>query len=99
MNMVCPEDVVDDDDHHQVIKLILTMTKDFGEVLSIEIPRPDPETGVCTVGVGKIFIKFNTIVGSKRARMELSGREYNNKVIVCAYYPEKYFDTQEFDVI
>jgi hypothetical protein len=38
--------------------------KNYGEIISIEIPKPD-ENGICTFGVGKIFVKFNHIVAAK----------------------------------
>lgn len=31
----------------------------------IEIPRPDPETGISGPSVGKIYIKFNNITSAK----------------------------------
>ena len=41
MNMIVPEDIIDDEDHHEVMKQIVALTSPYGEVLGIEIPRPD----------------------------------------------------------
>ena len=80
-------------------KLFLKLAMEYGEVYSVEIPRPNTLTGVCTVGVGKAFIKFTTLISAKKFRLDVSGKVYNNRIVICSFYPEKYFDTQEFDVV
>jgi len=72
---------------------------DFGEVYSIEIPKPDGMTGVCTAGTGKAFIKFCSLISAKKFWLDISGKFYNNRIVICSFYPEKYYDTHEFDVI
>lgn len=98
-NFIVPEDVIDDEDHHEIKKFAMKFSSEFGEILAMEIPRPDPETGVCSEGVGKVFIKFSSIVNAKQARLQLSGRSFRNRTIVASFYPEKYFDTHEYDVV
>jgi hypothetical protein len=41
MNLINPEDVVDSDDHHEMEKFFLKLAMDYGDVYSIEIPKPD----------------------------------------------------------
>lgn len=67
-------------------------------MVDIKAPSPDPKTGNCTKGVGKIFVKFNHIVAAKQARYRLSGRRYNGRIVIGSFYPENYFDTGEFDI-
>jgi hypothetical protein len=78
----------------------------------IRIPRPLSEknyfesskksflkNGIATFGVGKIFVKFNHIIAAKQARYKLSGRKYNGRTVVVSFYPEHYFDINEFSII
>ena len=41
MNLIQPEDVVDADDHHEMEKFFLQLGMEYGDVYSIEIPKPD----------------------------------------------------------
>ena len=34
----------------------------FGTVLNVEIPRPDRATSFASLSVGKVFVKFATII-------------------------------------
>jgi hypothetical protein len=49
--------------------------------------------------VGKLFVKFSTVLSAKKARYSLSGREYNGRTVVASFYPEHYFDIKEFSII
>lgn len=98
LNMISYEDLFEEDEIIQVKDDILTECKSYGEIISIEIPRPD-ENGVATYGVGKIFVKFNHIIAAKQARYRMSGRKYNGRTVVVSFYPEHYFDIKEFSII
>ena len=45
----------------------------FGHIDKIEVPRPDPETGIVGPSVGKVFVKFEYLVPAKKCRVALSG--------------------------
>jgi len=64
MNMISVEDLNEEDEIFKVKDDILTECKSYGEIISIEIPRPD-ENGIASFGVGKIFVKFNHIIAAK----------------------------------
>ncbi len=98
MNMISVEDLNEEDEIFKVKDDILTECKSYGEIISIEIPRPD-ESGIASFGVGKIFVKFNHIIAAKQARHKLSGRKYNGRTVVVSFYPEHYFDIKEFSII
>ena len=86
------EDLYETDHILQVKDDILEACKKYGEILSIEMPRPDANN-LATVGAcGKIFVKFNHIVGAKQARYRISGRRYNGRTLIVSFYPEHYFD-------
>jgi hypothetical protein len=62
--MISVEDLNEEDEIFKVKDDILTECKSFGEIISIEIPRPD-DNGVASFGGGKIFVKFNHIIAAK----------------------------------
>ncbi len=64
MNMISVEDLNEEDEIIRVKDDLLTECKSFGEIISIEMPRPD-DNGLATFGVGKIFVKFNHIIAAK----------------------------------
>jgi splicing factor U2AF subunit len=98
LNMVGAEDLVDDQEKKEIFRDLCDECKEYGDVVDIKAPSPDPNTGHCTAGVGKIFVKFNHIVAAKQARFHISGRRYRGKLIIGSFYPENYFDTNEFDI-
>jgi len=50
------------------------------------------ETTLVSRGHGKIFVKFSQHIAAKQARYGLSGRTYNGRTVVTAFYPEHLFD-------
>jgi hypothetical protein len=62
--MISPSDLFDEDEIVDVKDDLVNECKNYGEIISVEIPKPD-EKGICTYGVGKIFVKFNHIVAAK----------------------------------
>lgn len=96
--MISYEDLFEEDEIIQVKDDILSECRGYGEIIYIEIPKPD-EVGIATFGVGKIFVKFNHIIAAKQARYRLSGRKYNGRTVVVSFYPEHYFDIKEFSII
>jgi splicing factor U2AF subunit len=98
LNMISPSDLFDEDEIVFVKDDLINECKNYGEIISVEIPKPD-EKGMCTYGVGKIFVKFNHIVAAKQARHKLGGRKYNGRTAVVSFYPEHYFDIKEFSII
>jgi len=96
--MISVEDLYEEEEIIQVKDDLLQECKNFGEIISIEIPKPD-ENGLATYSVGKIFVKFNHIVAAKQARYKMSGRKYNGRTVVVSFYPEHYFDIKEFSIL
>ena len=56
------------------------------------------EVGLVSRAHGKIFVKFVQEVTAKQARYGLSGRTYNGRTVVGAFYPEHLFDQGEFNL-
>jgi len=72
LNILTPEDLMDDEDFKAIHEDILEACNKYGEVLEIKIPRPDLKTGEASSAVGKAFIKFSHEVKAKQARYTLT---------------------------
>ena len=58
----------------------------FDTVLDIKIPRP---AGARTSpGVGKIFVKFQTVEGAQKALAALAGRKFADRTVVVSFFSE-----------
>merc|ERR1712066_852641 len=89
LNMVVEEELVDEEEYEDILEDIREECGKFGEVKSIEIPRPVP--GVEVPGCGKVFIEFANSSDCQAAQLSLTGRKFSNRVVVTSYYnPEKY---------
>ena len=97
INILTPEDLMDDDEYKEILEDIRGECMNFGTVLNVELPRPDRATSFASLSVGKVFVKFATIESAKRARFNLSGRRFNGRLAVGSFYPENYFDVRKFN--
>lgn len=89
LNMVVAEELGDEEEYEDILEDIREECTRFGEVRSIEIPRPVP--GVEVPGLGKVFIEFGSSLECQRAQHALTGRKFANRVVVTSYYdPDKY---------
>ena len=96
INMLTPEDLMDDIECNEIINDIKTECLLYGTVLNVEIPRPDKDTMLAGEAVGKVFVKFSSCESAKKARSQLSGRLFNGRTAIASFYPEAYFDVREF---
>ncbi|UYV74779.1 U2AF2 [Cordylochernes scorpioides] len=89
MSILEPKDLEDDEDYDDIMDDIRQQCEAYGKVLSMEIPRPIP--GVEVPGCGKVFVEFDTVEACQRALHNLTGRKFNNRVVVTSFYdPDKY---------
>merc|ERR1719187_528349 len=89
LNMVMPDELTDEEEYEDILEDIREECAKYGEVRSIEIPRPVP--GVDVPGCGKVFIEFSTDSECQKAQHALSGRRFRNRVVVTSYFdPDKY---------
>ncbi|EDW56906.1 GM15574 [Drosophila sechellia] len=89
LNMVRPEELLDDEEFEDIRTDIKQECAKFGEVRSIKIPRPIgpfPKRGC-----GKVFVQFESVEDSQKALKALSGRKFSDRIVMTSYYdPEKY---------
>jgi len=95
-NLCTIEDLLEDDFYNDLMEDIKEEAEKFGPVEEVVIPRPDPKTGIVGPSVGKVFIKYKLLIPAKQARHRLSGRTYNRRTVLTAFYPEDKFETREY---
>ncbi|XP_066903376.1 splicing factor U2AF 50 kDa subunit isoform X5 [Halyomorpha halys] len=89
LNMVTPDELRDEEEYEDILEDIREECNKYGIVRSLEIPRPIE--GVEVPGCGKVFVEFNSIIDCQKAQQALTGRKFNNRVVVTSYFdPDKY---------
>ncbi|KAM9779701.1 splicing factor U2AF 65 kDa subunit-like [Neosynchiropus ocellatus] len=94
LNMVMPEELVDDEDYEEILEDIRDECCKYGSVRSIEIPRP--VKGVEVPGCGKIFVEYVSAADCQKAMQALTGRKFANRVVVTKYYDPDMYHRHEF---
>ncbi|KAK2915852.1 hypothetical protein QQF64_024217 [Cirrhinus molitorella] len=94
LNMVMPEELLDDEDYEEILEDIREECCKYGTVRSIEIPRP--VDGVEVPGCGKIFVEYVSAVECQKAMQALTGRKFANRVVVTKYYDPDMYHRHEF---
>jgi len=89
LNMVTEDELRDEEEYEDILEDIREECSKYGEVRSLEIPRPLP--GVDVPGVGKVFVEFTSDGDCQKAQHALSGRRFSNRTVVTSYFdPDKY---------
>lgn len=96
VNILRAEDLVDEFEFHDYFNDIWQECQKQGLVESLHIPRPDLDTLEVPLNVGKVYVKYYDIVSAKKARYRLSGRTFNRRTVIVAFYPESWFNSHEF---
>lgn len=104
LNMVTAEELIDHEDYegmysnvHSVITLLTAMAEicedvkeecqKYGKVLEMKVPRPSGGSRQ-SVGVGKIFVKYETPAEAGKALHALAGRKFADRTVVVTYFAE-----------
>ncbi|KAI2655375.1 Splicing factor U2AF 65 kDa subunit [Labeo rohita] len=94
MNMVAPEELLDDEEYEEIVEDVRDECSKYGQVKSIEIPRP--VDGVEVPGTGKIFVEFMSVFDSQKAMQGLTGRKFANRVVVTKYCDPDAYHRRDF---
>uniref|UniRef100_A0A914HXZ7 U2 snRNP auxiliary factor large subunit n=1 Tax=Globodera rostochiensis TaxID=31243 RepID=A0A914HXZ7_GLORO len=92
MNMVTEEELQLDEDYEDITEDIREECNKFGNVVSMEIPRPGYEER----GVGKVFIEFQSKEECQKAQAALTGRKFANRVVVTSYFDPDLYHRRQF---
>ncbi|KAF9915015.1 U2 small nuclear RNA auxiliary factor 2 [Lobosporangium transversale] len=94
LNMVTPEDLEEDQDYEEIVEDVRDECGKFGQVIDIKIPRP--VDGQPVSGVGKIFVKYNTVDEAAIASRALSGRKFAERTVLTSFFDVDKFASNEF---
>ncbi|XP_029104260.1 U2 small nuclear RNA auxiliary factor 2b isoform X3 [Scleropages formosus] len=94
MNMVAPEELLDDEEYEEIVEDVREECSKYGQVKSIEIPRP--VDGLEVPGTGKIFVEFTSVFDSQKAMQGLTGRKFANRVVVTKYCDPDAYHRRDF---
>jgi splicing factor U2AF subunit len=94
MNMVSKEELEDDEEYEGIMEDVREECSRYGEVVSVEIPRP--VGGVDIPGVGKIFVEFGSADDCSKAHSALAGRKFANRVVVTSFFDLVKYHDKEF---
>ena len=62
----------------------------YGTVVELKVPRPTGGSRQ-SPGVGKIFVKFDTVESTTNALKALAGRKFSDRTVVTTYFSEVIF--------
>ncbi|ODM20055.1 hypothetical protein SI65_05041 [Aspergillus cristatus] len=93
LNMVTPEELMDNDDYEEICDDVQEECSKYGQILGLKIPRPSGGSRQ-SAGVGKIFVKFDTVESTTNALKALAGRKFSDRTVVTTYFSEENFDVE-----
>lgn len=89
-NTVTREDLVDDEEYDDVVADIRTEVKQYGNLLSVTIPRIGEQ------GEGMVFVEYDSIPAALAARNALSGRKFADRTVETDFMTEERYAAREF---
>lgn len=87
LNMVSEEELMNDEDYEEICDDVREECSKFGRVIELKIPRPSGGSRQ-SPGVGKIFVKFDSIESTTAALKALAGRKFSDRTVVTTYFSE-----------
>ncbi|OTA64623.1 hypothetical protein K449DRAFT_271916 [Hypoxylon sp. EC38] len=91
LNMVTPEELMDNDDYQEICEDVQEECSKFGQILDLKVPRPTGGSRQ-SAGVGKIYVKYDTTESATKALKALAGRKFADRTVVTTYFPEENFE-------
>lgn len=97
LNAITNDDMVIVEELEDILKDIKEMASKFGTVHSIIAPRPT-DSGETVDGQGHVFIEYTSISSARRARREMTKKNFRNKRVEATYHEDKKYRTQSYYV-
>ncbi|OKL59503.1 hypothetical protein UA08_05154 [Talaromyces atroroseus] len=91
LNMVTADELINNDDYEEILEDVQDECSKYGQILDLKIPRPTSGSRQ-SAGVGKIFVKFDSVESANRALKALAGRKFSDRTVVTTYFPEESFE-------
>lgn len=103
LNMVTPDDLVDDDEYVEIVDDVRTEVSKYGAVEDVRIPRPTHGRGHHPSdqanGVGRVYVKFVDSTGAVAGMKALAGRSFAGRSIIATLLGEESQTSPPLDVI
>ncbi|OAA64354.1 U2 snRNP auxilliary factor, large subunit, splicing factor [Niveomyces insectorum RCEF 264] len=91
LNMVTPDELMDNEDYEEICDDVRDECVKFGTVLDLKVPRPTGGSRQSS-GVGKIFVRFDSAESATKALKALAGRKFADRTVVTTYFPEENYE-------
>ncbi|KAN0109653.1 hypothetical protein V8E52_009090 [Russula decolorans] len=103
LNMVTPDDLVDDDEYVEIVDDVRSEVSKYGAVEDVRIPRPSHGRGHHPSdqanGVGRVYVKFVDSAGALSGMRALAGRSFAGRSIIATLLGEDSQTSPPLDVI
>lgn len=93
-NMVTLNDLKEKAEYDDLVTDISGECSNYGQIVSLVIPRPNQFAG--DSGVGKVFIQYADQSSATLARSKLNGRTFASNTIQATYYDESRFRAKKY---
>ncbi|XP_021295775.1 splicing factor U2af large subunit B-like isoform X4 [Herrania umbratica] len=90
------DDLRDDEEYEDIVEDMRQEGGKYGALVNVVIPRPNP-SGEAAPGVGKVFLEYSDVEGSKKAQGAMNGRKFGGNQVIAVFYPENKFAEGEYD--
>ncbi|XWS75183.1 hypothetical protein CRYUN_Cryun01aG0063400 [Craigia yunnanensis] len=90
------DDLRDDDEYEDIVEDMRQEGGKYGALVNVVIPRPNL-SGEPSAGVGKAFLEYSDVEGSKKAQAAMNGRKFGGNQVIGVYYPENKFAQGGYD--
>lgn len=91
LNMVTTEELLDDQEFHDIVEDVRGECSRYGHVTSVYIPRPLPAgaPGIEPAGVGRVYVQFAQVPECEAALRAIAGRQFDGRTVICAYVKDE----------
>ncbi|GMI68887.1 hypothetical protein like AT4G36690 [Hibiscus trionum] len=93
---ISEDDLRDDEEYGDIVEDMRQEGGKYGALVNVVIPRPNPE-GEPLPGVGKVFLEYSDVEGSRKAQAAMNGRRFGDNQVIAVFYPENKFAEGEYD--
>ncbi|KAK6258379.1 hypothetical protein SCA6_012853 [Theobroma cacao] len=90
------DDLRDDDEYDDIVEDMRQEGGKHGVLVNVVIPRPNLN-GEPSAGVGKVFLEYSDVEGSRKAQAAMNGRKFGDNQVIAVFYPENKFVQEEYD--
>ena len=91
LNMVNEEDIKEVEEYDDIKEDIQCECENFGNLLELVIPK------IGEKGCGRVFLKYDDVVGAKKCRSKVDGRKFGVNTVKCVYFDEGLFGDKVYD--